>query len=177
MLLASYEPEVILPPCDFTRETVSAIGHIAGDISPVFPYLNAIIPGAEYQPAGPVLRFKWEGHMVTLRPNEMAAGGFTDANEAVEFLARLQQLINETWERRHTIQPSTVQRKRLVATDVYRLLPRTNCKACGQPTCFTFAAKLTLGEVTLDACPALAEPQFAEQRARLEEMIANAVFV
>ncbi|MGQ9516640.1 MAG: (Fe-S)-binding protein [Anaerolineae bacterium] len=177
MLLTSYEPEVILPPCDFTRETVSAIGHIAGDISPVFPYLNAIMPGAEYQPAGPVLRFKWEGHMVTLRPDEMAAAGFRDADEAVGFLARLQEVINDTWERRHEIQPSYVQRKRLVATDVYRLLPRTNCKACGQPTCFTFAAKLTLGEVGLEACPVLFEPGYAEQRARLEEMVANAVFV
>ncbi len=177
MLLTNYEPEIIRPPCDYSRETVNAIGHITGDISPVFPYLNAVIPGAEYQPAGKVLRFKWEGHVVTLRPDEMAAGGFNDADEAVDFLARLQKLINDTWERRHTIQPSEVQRKRLVATDVYRLLPRTNCKACGQPTCFTFAAKLTMGEVTLEACPVLTEPQFAAQRAKLEEMIANAVFL
>jgi hypothetical protein len=31
--------------------------------------------------------------------------------------------------------------------------------------------------MTLDACPALAEPQYAAQRTKLQEMVANAVFI
>jgi len=38
MLITSYEPEIVLPPCDFGREEVNVIGHVAADISPVFPY-------------------------------------------------------------------------------------------------------------------------------------------
>lgn len=52
--------------------------------------------------------------------------------------------------------------------EVYALLPRSNCRACGQGTCFVFAAKLVAGQVRLEECPPLQEPQFAEQRAKLE---------
>ena len=30
----------------------------------------------------------------------------------------------------------------LKALDVYKLLPKKNCKECGDPTCLTFAMKL-----------------------------------
>jgi len=68
MLLRHYKPEIVLPPCDPGRETINAIGHIVGDISAVFPYLNAILPAAQYNPDAQILRFPFEGHMVTLQP-------------------------------------------------------------------------------------------------------------
>jgi acetyl-CoA decarbonylase/synthase complex subunit gamma len=36
---------------------------------------------------------------------------------------------------------------------VYKLLPKTNCKDCGFPTCLAFAMKLAAKQVELDACP------------------------
>ena len=36
---------------------------------------------------------------------------------------------------------------------IYRLLPRTNCKECGFPTCLAFAMKLAARQVELSACP------------------------
>jgi len=56
--------------------------------------------------------------------------------------------------------------------EIYKLLPRTNCKACGQPTCFIFASKMVLAQVTLEDCPLLRESQYAEQLARLAELLA-----
>jgi len=55
---------------------------------------------------------------------------------------------------------------------VYKLLPRTNCNACGEATCFVFANKLVAGHVTLDACTALQEPQHAAQLSQLADMLA-----
>jgi acetyl-CoA decarbonylase/synthase, CODH/ACS complex subunit gamma len=43
----------------------------------------------------------------------------------------------------------------LKALDVYKLLPKTNCKACGFPTCLAFAMKVAAGKVDVDACPDL----------------------
>ncbi|HFD39259.1 MAG TPA: Fe-S cluster protein [Anaerolineae bacterium] len=172
MLVPSYEPEIVLPPCDFGRETVNVIGHVAADISPVFPYLNATQPGAMYHAAGPTLRFRFEGHMVTLQPHQMAIGGLADGDEAVEALARLQRLINDTWQRRDEIEPSTVERKRLNPLAVYKLLPRTNCRACGQPSCLVFANKLVVGQVALEQCtPLCREAQYQEALARLRAML------
>ena len=36
---------------------------------------------------------------------------------------------------------------------IYKLLPKTNCKDCGFPTCLAFAMKLAAKQVELDDCP------------------------
>jgi acetyl-CoA decarbonylase/synthase complex subunit gamma len=43
----------------------------------------------------------------------------------------------------------------LKALDIYKLLPKKNCKECGDPTCLTFAMKLAQGKAEPDACPYL----------------------
>jgi len=45
----------------------------------------------------------------------------------------------------------------LKALDIYKLLPRKNCKECGDPTCLTFAMKLAGGKTDVDLCPYLDE--------------------
>lgn len=45
----------------------------------------------------------------------------------------------------------------LKALDIYKLLPKKNCKECGDPTCLTFAMKLAGGKVDIDLCPYLDE--------------------
>jgi acetyl-CoA decarbonylase/synthase complex subunit gamma len=43
----------------------------------------------------------------------------------------------------------------LKALDIYKLLPKKNCKECGDPTCLTFAMKLAAGKADIDLCPYL----------------------
>lgn len=43
----------------------------------------------------------------------------------------------------------------LKALDIYKLLPKKNCKECGDPTCLTFAMKLAGGKADIDLCPYL----------------------
>jgi ArsR family metal-binding transcriptional regulator len=57
---------------------------------------------------------------------------------------------------------------------IFKLLPNTNCKKCGEPTCYTFALKLATSQKNLADCPPLAEPQFADQRAGLEAILIEA---
>jgi len=44
---------------------------------------------------------------------------------------------------------------------VYKLLPQTNCKQCGEPTCYTFALKLAASQKKITDCPPLCEPPAA----------------
>jgi len=176
MLLKSIQPEVFLTPCDFSQETVNVSGRFAEDLSPVLPYLNATQPKALYNRSANILRFRFEGHPVTLQPHELAIGGLADADEAIETLTRLQRLINYTWERRDEIAPSTVERERLQALEVYKLLPGLNCKECGEPTCFVFANKLAAGQVNVELCaPLFADETYADQREQLMAMLEMAV--
>ncbi|MEI7901609.1 MAG: (Fe-S)-binding protein, partial [bacterium] len=41
----------------------------------------------------------------------------------------------------------------LKALDIFKLLPKTNCKKCGCPTCLAFAMKLAQKQTSLDQCP------------------------
>ena len=52
----------------------------------------------------------------------------------------------------------------LKALDIFKLLPKTNCKKCGCPTCLAFAMKLAQKQTTLDQCPDVTE----ESKAALE---------
>ena len=41
----------------------------------------------------------------------------------------------------------------LTGIQIFKLLPKTNCKECGVPTCLAFAMNLASGKAELDACP------------------------
>ena len=41
----------------------------------------------------------------------------------------------------------------LTGLQIFKLLPNTNCRKCGYPTCLTFAMKLAAGKEALSKCP------------------------
>jgi acetyl-CoA decarbonylase/synthase, CODH/ACS complex subunit gamma len=56
----------------------------------------------------------------------------------------------------------------LTGIQIYKLLPQTNCKECGFPTCLAFAMKLAAKQIELSACPYVtpeAKAQLAESSA------------
>jgi acetyl-CoA decarbonylase/synthase complex subunit gamma len=50
----------------------------------------------------------------------------------------------------------------LKGLDIYKLLPRENCKECGLPTCLAFAMKVAGGQAGLEDCPRLSEEALAQ---------------
>ena len=50
----------------------------------------------------------------------------------------------------------------LSGIQIYKLLPQTNCKECGFPTCLAFAMKLGAKQVELGDCPYVTEESKAE---------------
>ena len=51
------------------------------------------------------------------------------------------------------------------------LLPRTNCRECGEATCMAFAFGLLESRHWPAECPSLADPAYATQRLTLAEML------
>ena len=45
----------------------------------------------------------------------------------------------------------------LTGLEIYKQLPKTNCKDCGFPTCLAFALKMAAKQVSLDKCPHVTE--------------------
>ena len=52
----------------------------------------------------------------------------------------------------------------LTGLEIYKQLPKTNCKDCGFPTCLAFAMKMAAGQASLDKCPHVTD----EAKAALE---------
>ena len=50
----------------------------------------------------------------------------------------------------------------LSGIQIYKLLPQTNCKECGFPTCLAFAMKLAAKQVELSACPYVSDASKAQ---------------
>jgi acetyl-CoA decarbonylase/synthase complex subunit gamma len=53
----------------------------------------------------------------------------------------------------------------LTGIQIFKLLPKTNCKECGVPTCLAFAMNLASGKAELDDCPYVSD----EAREQLAE--------
>lgn len=65
--------------------------------------------------------------------------------------------------------------RELSPIDVYTLLPRTNCKECGEANCMAFAAKLVSREVSIEDCPPLLKKEYEEEYKKLQGLLASAV--
>lgn len=65
--------------------------------------------------------------------------------------------------------------KQLSPIDVYMLLPKTNCKECGEDNCMAFATKVVNREVSIDQCPPLLTKKFEKNYNKLKEMLKPAV--
>lgn len=174
-LIRGYRLEVTSPPCEPGAERYNAFAHLEVDISELMPYLNAVWPGAVYDRAGRHLQARRHGRAVTVHERMIAVSGFQERAEAEETVRELVTELNRVWRRRHETEPRHDKRRRPNALEVYRLLPRTNCKACAQASCFVFANQLATGLVSLEECPALASREYSEQRARLEALLKEAI--
>ena len=60
----------------------------------------------------------------------------------------------------------------LTGLQIFKLLPKTNCKECGKPTCLAFAMALASKKASLDECPHVSD----EGRAALEGAAAPPAF-
>jgi len=180
MLIEKYDLQVLTPPCDPGAERFAAKARLVVDIREVLPYLNATLRGAVYFPdagaeySAPALTWKKAGHNVAFHPYEIAVSNAVDRDSAQKELDGLIALVNRTWERHAEITPSFEVRRRPTLMEVYKLLPQTNCKQCGQPTCFTFALKLTASQTRIEDCPPLFESQYADRLAALQAIVIDA---
>jgi ArsR family metal-binding transcriptional regulator len=171
MLINNYEIAVTSPACEPGAERYAAKAKFTMDISEVLPYLNAVLTEVEYHPGAHALAWKKPGHTVVFHAFEIAISDVKDRDGAEQEIKELVELVNKTWHRKDEITPSLAVRQRLTPMAIHQLLPRTNCKECGEPSCWLFAAKLATAQKVIADCSPLLADEYNEQRAALEEMV------
>ena len=65
--------------------------------------------------------------------------------------------------------------KELSPIDVYKLLPKINCKECGVDNCMAFATKIVNREINLDQCPPLLKKDYEKAYNQLKDLLKPAV--
>jgi len=169
-LIESYEIDLATPECHPLSPVYRANVSLEVDISEVLPFVNATVEKAEFIPGVPVLVWTEGIHKYALRTREIAVGNIADRNEAERIVRAIVDRINSIWQRRQEIAPSYESVERPKVLDIYKLLPRTNCKECGAPTCMAFADMLAKDNKTLEECPPLNDEECADKLTLLRDM-------
>jgi acetyl-CoA decarbonylase/synthase complex subunit gamma len=60
---------------------------------------------------------------------------------------------------------------KITPLQIYKYLPQTNSRRCGEPTCMAFASKLIERKKKIEDCPVLDEPQHLEKKKTLIELM------
>ena len=101
------------------------------------------------------MTFRVHGKIITVYPKEIAINALKDEEEADKILEWLKREINETWEKRGEIEPKYEGAPKPKVLEILKLLPKTNCRKCGQPTCMVFATLVAQGARDPEQCPPL----------------------
>ena len=157
MLIESYELQISAPACDPTSETWVAKLKMGADLTEVLPYMNAVVEKGFYDANQATLVWKADGHNYAMRPHEIAINRLLSREHAQEMATHIVDMVNATWDRRAEIAPDISKRVPPKLLEVFKLLPRSNCKQCGVPSCMAYAAQVIEGDKCLDDCPALLE--------------------
>lgn len=170
VLLSSFTITRILD-CIADPRKNRVIARFSEDVSPVFPYLNAVVPNLMYNPATNSVTIKRGERILTFYPDGAVMAKVDGAEDALAQLQWFQDLCNEVWRRRAEITPCYERRNLIGPLEAYRLLPRLNCGDCGKPTCMAFAAALLQGDLSPGDCPHLWEDRFAPDGRLLAELL------
>jgi len=160
---------MVLAPCVADPTKIRIIAHLSGDLTEVFPYLNAVMREASYNLHGPTFTFMDRYRMVSMYPRRIAVAKADEIVDAWRVLEAIRCRANEVWARRGEIEPSCEMRERPPALEILKRLPRTNCGACGEATCTAFAVKVWSGGADLTLC----RPVFAGDRQDLKEALSE----
>jgi ArsR family metal-binding transcriptional regulator len=155
MLLTGYSLEIFRSKCNAGAQSLHCFAHLDDDVGEVLPYLNTVLGGFTYTKEPPALTLKNSGKLITIHPRKIAVNALQDEEQAEKIIAWLQREINTTWENRGEIEPSVEGARQPALIEVLKLLPKTNCKECGLPTCMVFAVRVIEGVKDHTNCPAL----------------------
>ena len=146
---------MVLAPCVADATKIRLIAHLTGDLAEVFPYLNADMKEACYNARGPTLTFMDGYRMVSLYPRRVAVAKADEIVDGWRILEMIRRRVGDTWARRAEITPSDVMRQKPPALEIFKRLPGTNCRACGEATCLAFAVRVYHGEASPSRCRAV----------------------
>jgi ArsR family metal-binding transcriptional regulator len=127
----------------------------ASNISSIFPYVNAQNEQARYFENPHYIQFVINEKRCALYEDKVIIAPFKDRESVVEFINILMNYLNNLYENKDSILPNNKKYSNIPVLEIFKMLPRTNCKKCGFQSCMAFAASLGRRETQVSLCPDL----------------------
>ncbi|MDI9619362.1 MAG: (Fe-S)-binding protein [Candidatus Nezhaarchaeota archaeon] len=167
-------------PCVADSAKIRVIAQFNSPIGHVLPYLYLHFKNSKYlEPLGTLTFLTEQEEMVTLfssgRACVVKVKDEERARNILEELLNLMAKAHELWTKRGSPSSELLEaRRRLNVMSIYGLLPKTNCRACGEETCMAFSVKLMSGAAKVEHCrPLSSDERFKASYRRLKEITAS----
>ena len=156
-----------LLPCIADSSKFRVIANMAPPPGGILKILEPLFPKGSYSDrTGGLITQNGEIITTIYGTGKVSIRMIKNESEAREVLENLRNIINEAIEK--GVAPAPREKVRVELMEIYKYLPQTNCGKCSEQSCYSFAIKLMAGEVTLDKCKLLKEPEYAGNQERLQ---------
>ncbi|CAH2212229.1 (Fe-S)-binding protein [Tepidibacter aestuarii] len=160
-----------IQPCTADAARIRFKAKFSTDISEILPYINAVVKDAIYNKKVQSLTIRKEFRIITIYGTNLAVSKAINESEAYEIMDLVKDLVNKTYERKDEIEPLYEMREKPDILQVYKYLPKLNCKKCGESTCLAFASKLLSGIQKIKKCGHIYEEANRENLDKVENML------
>ena len=156
-----------LLPCIADSSKFRVIANMAPPLGRILKILEPIFPRGNYLDRKDSLIVK-SGEIITTiySSGKVSMRMVKNEDEAREELESLKNTINAAILK--GVVPVQREKIRVELMDIYKYLPQTNCGKCGEQGCYSFAIKFMAGQVTLEKCTPLKEPEYAYKEKQLQ---------
>lgn len=145
-------------PCIADSSRIKYMAKINRNLADVIPtlYLSTLNSQMTRDPL--ILSFTTQQHNFLLGEKGDLAVTYVKDMEQVDYINhKMIELINKGIKYRLTnranLDALVERKKKLTPMTLHDIFPKTDCKECGEASCFNYAAKITTGEARYDACP------------------------
>lgn len=146
---------------------------LPGEIRENFPYLNTMLDDTKYGPQNYVLIGSRNKVRYAFRPHEIRVVVRADGSNVSNISKKAIDLVNQTSKERNYITPSLIKRRLPPMCDIFKSLPRTNCKKCGYPSCLAFASALRSGEARPEHGTLFFQPEYSSNRKNIIALLST----
>ncbi|MCL5097743.1 MAG: hypothetical protein M1608_09505 [Candidatus Omnitrophica bacterium] len=167
---------MVMAPCVPDVTTIRLIAHIAANLSDVFPYLNTEMVQAMYCREVETFTYMDAYRLISVYDRRITIAKADELVDAWHTRENIRCRVNEIWGRRHSIEPSWEMRKKPPAFEIYKRLPGTNCRACGEKTCLAFSVRLWSGEIKPSLCTPIFTGEYRHLKAPFLEICSSLGF-
>src|SRR5512136_90187 len=149
-----------LLPCIADSSKFRIIARVSPPLGGALKLLEPLFPRARYSEKIGALIIQRGTMLITIySTGNVTMTMIKSEAEANEILEGLQRTINEAIVKGVT--PVPREKVKVDHNEIYQYLPKTNCKICGEQSCYSFAIRLVGRETTIDKCTPLLDAKYA----------------